>query len=395
MESKPYSILKDYEILIADNYVLDARKKIDSGAFGVVYSGKILEKDIPIAIKLEQKGQKHLLLKKEVKIYKMLEGIEKIPKIYWSGSQGNYNCLIMDLLGPSLKSIMKKINKPFSLGTTLKISIQILNILEKIHKKGIVLRYIKPGNIVIGKGINKDSIYLIDFGLAKRYIKHGKHISYIKNKKEIKGNLIFISVNALSGNQISRRDDIECLGYNLINFMKGKLPWSESNKNYIRGIKINTTLDELCEGLPDEFKEFIKYGKEMEFEQEPDYKYLNGLLMQVAKKNKIDINNIKYDWDIYIEDLSSKKQKEKEAENINNERQKEIENANNEKQNEKDIENANNERQNEKEIENANNERQKDKEEESVINSCEEKKLEVYNEEEKAKDNKSDNISNK
>ena len=129
MESKPYSILKDYEILIADNYVLDARKKIDSGAFGVVYSGKILEKDIPIAIKLEQKGQKHLLLKKEVKIYKMLEGIEKIPKIYWSGSQGNYNCLIMDLLGPSLKSIMKKINKPFSLGTTLKISIQILNYL--------------------------------------------------------------------------------------------------------------------------------------------------------------------------------------------------------------------------------------------------------------------------
>ena len=304
MESKPSSELKDYEILIADNFVLDARKKfVSSSSHEGVYLGKIFEKDIPIAIKLELKGHEHPLLKKEAKIYTILEGIEKIPKIYWSGRQGNYNCLIMDLLGPSLKDIMKKINKPFSLGTTLKISIQILNILEKIHKKGIVLRYIKPANIVMGKGINKDSIYLIDFGLAKRYIKHGEHISYKKNKKSIKGNIIFISVNALLRNQISRRDDIESLGYNLVNFMKGKLPWSDCNRNYIMEKKENTSLDELCEGLPDEFKEFIKYGKEMEFKQEPDYKYLNGLLMQVAKKNKIDIDNIKYDWDIYIEEL--------------------------------------------------------------------------------------------
>ena len=369
MESKPSSELKDYEILIADNFVLDARKKIDTD----VYSGTILKKDIPIAIKLELERQNYPLLKKEAKIYKILEGIEKIPKIYWSGRQGNYNCLIMDLLGPSLKDIMKKINKPFSLGTTLKISIQILNILEKIHKKGVVLRYIKPANIVIGKGINKDSIYLIDFGLAKRYIKHGEHISYKENKKRIKGNIIFISVNSHCGNQISRRDDIESLGYNLVNFMKGKLPWSDCNRNYIMEKKKNTSLDELCEGLPDEFKEFIKYGKEMEFKQELDYKYLNGLLMQVAKKNKIDIDNIKYDWDIYIEELKSERQKikEKEAENVNNEKQKE------------------------KEAENVNNERQKGKEEENVINSCEDKILEVKNEDEKVKDNKSDNISNK
>ena len=185
MQSKPSSELKYYEILISDNFVLDARKKFASSSSDEgVYLGKIFEKDIPIAIKLELRGHEHPLLKKEAKIYTILEGIEKIPKVYWSGRQGNYNCLIMDLLGPSLKDIMKKINKPFSLGTTLKISIQILNILEKIHKKGVVLRYIKPANIVIGKGINRDSIYLIDFGLAKRYIKHGEHISYKKIKKE-------------------------------------------------------------------------------------------------------------------------------------------------------------------------------------------------------------------
>ena len=63
---------------------------------------------------------------------------------------------------------------------------------------------------------------------------------------------------------------------------------------------MNITLDELCEGLPEEIKLFIKYAKEMKFYQEPDYEYLKGLLLKIAKNNNIDINNVEFDWESNI-----------------------------------------------------------------------------------------------
>ena len=78
----------------------------------------------------------------------------------------------------------------------------------------------------------------------------------------------------------------------------GKLPWyNEKDMNKLEFIKLNITLDELCEGLPEEIKLFIKYSKEMEFYQEPDYEYLKSLLLKIAKKNNIDVNNVEFYWE--------------------------------------------------------------------------------------------------
>ena len=318
MESTPslQFKLRDYEIPIFTQFVLDARKKLGSGTFGDVYLGtKLGNREEQFAIKLETKSSKysknkyHSILKKEDEIYKVLKDVERIPKIHGFGDQGTYHILIIDLLGHSLKDLMTYIKSPFSLGTTLKLSLQILDILKEIHKKGIVLRYIKPGNMAMGRGINKDYVYLFDFGLAKKYIKNGAHIPYKENKDYL-GNRDFISIKTHSGVQISRRDDIESLGYNLVYFMKGELPWSKLRKSeYIKSKKIETSLDELCEGLPEEFKEFIKYARNMEFTEEPDYEYLKNLLLKTAKKNNIEIDSVKYDWDIYDEKLNNNKNK--------------------------------------------------------------------------------------
>lgn len=306
MESKKTDELDNYEILIAKKYALDARKKLGSGSTGVVYLGKELKTKNLVAIKLEYKDHYPSLLKNEFKIYKELQGVENIPKIHFFGDQGNFFILIMDLLGPSLKDHMNFIKKPFSLSTTLKISIQLLNIIKNIHKKGVLLRYIKPENMAIGRGDNEKYVYLIDFGLSKRYIKHGMHSQYKKGKRR-KGNIYFISINAHFGVKISRRDDIESLGYNLVYFMKGKFPWSNLSSKEVREKKLKTSLDELCQGLPEEFKEFINYARKLQFTEEPDYNYLNSLLLKAAQNNKIDINTVKYDWVIYKENLQKEK----------------------------------------------------------------------------------------
>ena len=251
MELNQPKELKYFEIPVLSEYILDARKKIPSDIDTNIYTGIKKDSKEKVVFKLKNIDSYYShYLNKEYLIYKELEGIKRIPKVYAVGQQGNYNVLITELLGQSLKMLMKYVGEKFSLATTLKIGIQVLDIIKKIHKKGVVLRYLKPGNMVIGIGENKDYIYLIDFEIAKKYIKNGEHIPY-REEIDVKGNRDYISINTHNGIEISRRDDIESLGYNLIFFMNGKLPWSnESDSDSILEKKINTSLDELCKGLP-------------------------------------------------------------------------------------------------------------------------------------------------
>ena len=312
MESNQPKELEYYEIPILTKYILDATKNLSSDIDTSVYSGIKIDSNEKVAFKLRlKKFNDFHRLKNEYIIYKELEGIKRIPKVYTVSEQGNYNILITELLGQSLKTLMKYVGEKFSLATTLKIGVQVLDIIKEIHKKGIVLRYLKPGNMVIGEDKNKDFIYLIDFEISKKYLINGEHIPY-RNNIDVRGNRDYISINTHNGIEISRRDDIESLGYNLIYFMKGELPWrKERDSKSILEKKINTSLDELCKGLPEEFKVFIKYSRELEFEQEPDYNYLNKLLLKVGNKNGINIDKVKYDWEIKNEKLKKIKIKKR------------------------------------------------------------------------------------
>ena len=218
--------LKDYEIPIGDSYKLDARKKLGSGAFGDIYLGKNIKQNEEVAIKLEPIKTKHPQLFYESKLYMALQGGIGIPKIYWCGSQGNYNILIMDLLGPSLEDLFNYCKRKFTLLTSLMIIDQMLSRIEFIHSRNFIHRDVKPDNFLIGKGNKKFQIYAIDFGLAKKFrdSKSGMHIPY-KDGKNLTGTARYASVNTHLGIEQSRRDDIEALAYIFIYFMKGNLPW--------------------------------------------------------------------------------------------------------------------------------------------------------------------------
>ena len=177
MESKKPSELQFYELPVFSEYILDARKKILSDIDTDIYTGVKKGTDEKVVFKLKKiSSYESYYLNKEFMIYKELNGIKRIPKVYKVGRQGLYNILIIELLGQSLKMLLEFVGGKFSLGTTLKVCKQVLNIIEEIHKKGVVLRYLKPSNMVIGLDENKDYIYLIDFEIAKKYIRHGEHI---------------------------------------------------------------------------------------------------------------------------------------------------------------------------------------------------------------------------
>ena len=258
-----------------------------------------------VALKFERTGQKYNFLESEAYFLFLLKG-EGIPKIISYGKIIGFKVIIEELLGESIYLLWK--NTTFDIKNKLNdlclIAIQCLDRLKYIHSKNTLHRDIKPFNFLFGK-TNLKLLYLIDFGISTKYrsSRTGKHIKFKFVRKAI-GSLRYMSINSNSCYEQSRRDDLESLGYMLIYLIKKTLPWisiENSNINKIekyrkvRDLKMSTLPEELCSGLPKEFSDYIKYCRNLSFEQEPNYNYLRNLFLEVIKKNEkiVDIRYIK------------------------------------------------------------------------------------------------------
>ena len=277
-------------------------KKIGDGAFNEIYQGSDIFDNSEIAIKLEHNSIKYPQLLFESRLLESIPGIG-IPKVFWAGVSGEYNVMVFELLGKNLEELLQNCDKKFSLKTTLMIAIQVLDRIRHLHMHNYIHRDIKPQNFSIGRGENEHIIYLIDFGLAKRYREEytNFHIPLRQNIK-LTGTIRYASCNALNKKELSRRDDMESIGYLLIYLLKGSLPWQglkikQKSEKYskIKELKMSLEPEKLCEDLPDEFKEYIESVKNLEFEEEPDYgRYIN-MFTELFKKKEY-VKDYMYDW---------------------------------------------------------------------------------------------------
>lgn len=279
-------------------------RKLGSGAFGDIYLGINVQTKEEVAVKLEPANSRHPQLPYEYRVYRILQKQTGIPKVYWFGKEGGFNVMIIDLLGPSLEDLFSYCNRHFTLKTVLMIADQLLTRLEYIHSKNFMHRDIKPDNFLIGNRENdKKNIYVIDFGLTKRYRdrKTGFHIPY-NEKKSLTGTARYASINTHKGIEQSRRDDLESLGYVLMYFNRGKLPWQglpakTKKEKYakIREKKITTPIELLCKDFPAEFVTYLRYCRELRFVEDPDYDYLRSIFRKLFNKMGYEWDNC-YDW---------------------------------------------------------------------------------------------------
>ena len=365
IDKKNQSVIKD---LIADCFVL--LHIIGKGSFGQIYISYNLRENLPVSVKKEEKKPgKTPQLKTESKIYQSLLNIQAddisgakplgqdevpgVPKFYGVGELPDCYYMIIDFLGPNLLELFNYCGcKKFTISTICLIALQVLNRIENLHKHHYIHRDIKPENFLIGIHEKSNIIYLIDFGLSKRYKnpKTHQHIPY-REGRALTGTARYVSINTHLGIEQSRRDDLESIGYMLIFFLKGILPWQglkNCNEKYTRIMekKLQIPTEILCYGLPDEITYYLNYCKSLRFEDRPDYDYLRGLFIKLLGTCNtiygLTKEMLKFDW--CFEDpatsiwpIFNKKNKGANASNINSSFAKDKdeveENTNNKKKN--------------------------------------------------------------
>lgn len=288
---------------------------LGSGSFGEVYAGKDryaetgnggvdggggVERGIPnpasVAIKLEPLHSKHAVqLPKEKEVLDHLEkyNVPNVPRAIWFGTRNDYNVMVIPRLGYTLETIKDRFpDRRIPEKTIAYIALQTLSVIESVHATGIMHRDLKPENFMTDRMPFGDRIFIIDFGLAKRWRhRNGQHIPEVRGKK-LTGTLRYASINTHFGIEQSRRDDLESLAYVWVYLCKGVLPWqgikvrsrSERDKR-ITDRKTKTPTNALCRGMHPAFEEYLNTVRKLGFEEAPDYDKLKAIISKIPSDN--------------------------------------------------------------------------------------------------------------
>ncbi|XP_065090656.1 uncharacterized protein bsd isoform X2 [Ochlerotatus camptorhynchus] len=189
-------------------------------------------------------------------------------------------------MGENFKQIDVQISRK---GTAFKVEAKVAACdREEDHKK----KRSKQG----GVGPLEERIHLIDFGLASKFIDSaGQHRPFCMDQRRAHdGTLEFTSRDAHMGAH-ARRSDLECLGYNLIFWSRGFLPWKDekmlNQPEQVHRMKeyFMTDVREMLktiygEDCPKYLGEFLHYVGGLTYDERPDYDYLRSLFFQELQR---------------------------------------------------------------------------------------------------------------
>nr|CAD2164415.1 unnamed protein product [Meloidogyne enterolobii] len=277
-------------------------QSIASGSYGEIFAAEDLHspgaKKQRVAVKFDGACRDNHL-RYEYLVYKSVlyeDGngkVEGFPQVYCYDHEFGHNIMVMELLGAPVASLFAFCNRRFARQTIVSLGEQMIHRIRHLHQRGFIHRDIKPENFLMGLPPGKEStLYLIDFGLARRYrFREGEnrtltHIPFRRGRSFI-GTAKYASLNSHKNIELSRRDDLESLAYVLIELVNGHLPWKNISKRNattrhqasqrIRQLKEQTSWEEFCPCLA----KFIRYCREIHFGDEPNYDKLLDMLQSV------------------------------------------------------------------------------------------------------------------
>ena len=287
-----------------------------------------LENQEHFALKLEHVSVDPSILKDEAELYKLVGGLG-IPRVKWFGYECEYRAMIFDLLGPNLEDLFNFCRRKFSLKTVLMLADQLIHRIQHVHSRGVIHRDIRPENLLMGIGRNGNMVYVTDLGISTEYgaATTGSDTAQQGYGPPV-GTICFASINGHSGVgerysrptilqnmtltfdvEQSHRDDMESLGYLLVYFIRGSLPWQGIRVEDVKMLdelvlraKKETSVEELCDKLPKEFTSYFHHVRSLRFEEKPDYGYLRRIFRNLFTREGFEHDYV-FDWTIlkYLE----------------------------------------------------------------------------------------------
>ena len=256
-----------------------------------------------IALKLEHRDG-GMALEDEISCYQSFSDLPGFPEVYWSGWKDDYTIMAFELLGPSLEDLFAYCGHRFTLKTTLMVMDQLLARVKDVHAKGFIHRDVKPANFLMGTGSKGNVIYVTDFGISREYVKGDgdEPEDSLLSRPRVVGTTRFASIRAHMGQVQTRKDDLEALGYMMVYFLRGKLPWqglkardTDEKDRLVMEKKKDLAPEELCLGLPPEVSEYITIVKSLPGGQRPPYRQLRKLLRGLAEREGVEYDCV-FDW---------------------------------------------------------------------------------------------------
>lgn len=311
---KLFTILKNNQYLPIKNYFFFKNLVLGNGKYGTVWFCINSNNSTPVAIKRPNNSECQESIDNEIKVIKSLEKYEIFSKVIDQFNFHNIRYLVETLQGPSLDKLIKFCSNKLTIKTIYRIGIDLIKCLKCIHEEGFIYTDLKADNMALlfeRKKFYNDiiSITLLDFGFAKKYTDiNGIHKSPNKSPKT-HGNIYLASINSLTGNAISRRDDIISLSYFLFDLYLIVLPWSNTDKNKKN---INQTLnlkksffpENLCGNSIKEIIAIYNDAIKLEFYESPKYDiYINLLNNKIMGKNRSANEPFRFDWEKKIENI--------------------------------------------------------------------------------------------
>jgi tau tubulin kinase len=289
-------------------------KSLASGPFSDVFKVLHVQKNERYAMKCErEEGNIRPVLKLDVYVLTQMgknsHGIG-FPKLICAGRTGYYKYAIMQLVGADLGRLRRAMpDKRFTETTSVLVALQTLNRIETLHDLGWLCRDIKSPNFAIGRGNEAGTVFMLDFGFARRYKDNSGNLLPPRNAAALLGTIHYAPLASHYNQEQCRKDDLESWLYMVIEMAAGSLPWAnmdalKQHKMIAEAKKFARTAGraQLFEGCPKEYDELMDVIDNIGFYERPNYHKLASILEAAVDRLKID-RYAQLDWQLPGYDL--------------------------------------------------------------------------------------------